>query len=453
MILRFRSLTFLWCVVLAAQVLPAQEMIQWKNPSFEELEHRPGSNFMVGTYGDGMIASVDWKHVSVFGETPPDVQPGQFGVRLAAKQGNTYLGMVTRDNNTQEGVYQYLGAPLLKDSTYVFTVWLARSDELYSISRVTGKAAYYNAPTVLQVWGINPDEGRTELLAESFPVTQTNWKQHALVMRPNRTWSGLKLTAFYAPGYDLGNGALLVDDLSPILRYAPQSTLDSKIFQEFQEKIDIQMVVSDSMLRVRARTSTGSTPDLIRLQNPSFDAEKFVRRNRLPLPGWRYFGSCAACNPKVEPHQNSKVKPRHGISYVALLSYKDSSCEAVAQTLSYGLERDSVYKFSLWLAHPLHTYKIFTPTNYNSYNKEKYGRALAFQVWGVNLNNGTTEILAETPLIDHKFWYKYDFLLTPRSDHYDTILLKAAFPHKKPSPYNGCVLVDHCSDIIRIPQD
>ncbi|HRI59483.1 MAG TPA: hypothetical protein PK228_07160, partial [Saprospiraceae bacterium] len=74
------------------------------NPSFED------------TPKTGEVP-VGWYDCGAAMETPPDVQPGSFGVVSSPYDGNTYLGMVVRDNETWEAVGQQLQQLLLLDST------------------------------------------------------------------------------------------------------------------------------------------------------------------------------------------------------------------------------------------------------------------------------------------------------------------------------------------------
>ncbi|QLH30266.1 MAG: hypothetical protein HWD63_13375 [Candidatus Parvibacillus calidus] len=59
-----------------------------------------------------------------FREKPPDVQPsGSWEVRKPANNGDTYLGMVVRENDTWESVSQQLSGTLKKGKTYTFDLF------------------------------------------------------------------------------------------------------------------------------------------------------------------------------------------------------------------------------------------------------------------------------------------------------------------------------------------
>lgn len=173
-----------------------------KNPSFEDIPN-------VSTVPGG------WKDYGLSTETPPDIQPGAFECTLAPRDGNSYLGLVVRDNDTWESVGQRLQVPLQQDSQYVFTAWLAKSALYMSTSKTTRMPANYATPVVLRIWGVNSSRDR-ELLATSPLVTHTQWLKSRFVLQPKKgIWKHLVLEAYYkdpkAPPY---NGNLLIDKCS-----------------------------------------------------------------------------------------------------------------------------------------------------------------------------------------------------------------------------------------------
>ncbi|NUO03060.1 MAG: hypothetical protein HUU01_20820, partial [Saprospiraceae bacterium] len=109
----------------------AQQPLPFLNPSFEDQPDfgKPPSG---------------WFFCGNSGETPPDIHPGGFyGVTAAPKDGRTYVGMVMRDNGTEEQLGQRLAAPLAPGQCYAFRIFAARSDQYASFSRTTGQPAPY----------------------------------------------------------------------------------------------------------------------------------------------------------------------------------------------------------------------------------------------------------------------------------------------------------------------
>lgn len=184
-----------------------QEVFTLKNPSFEKDEPAAG------------MGATDWINMGAPNETPPDIQPGMFEVNLEAQDGNVYLGLVTRDNNTWEGVGQQLDGYLQKDSSYTFSLYLARSNSFISTSKVTLKEATYNAPTILKIWGVNSQTQQDELLAESEPVSHSQWTRYTFTLKPTvADFDEIDLMAYYAPGFEQKNGNLLIDNCSAITK-------------------------------------------------------------------------------------------------------------------------------------------------------------------------------------------------------------------------------------------
>lgn len=183
-----------------------QQVINLRNPSFEM--DKPAC----------CVEPAHWTNLGDEFESPTDIQPGQFGVNIRAQNGERYVSMVVRDNNTVEGIGQKLAYFLEKDSTYAFSVWLARPARFESLSRLTQQPANYVKACVLQVRGTNTETGAAEILAESVPVTHTTWELYEFKLKPSReSFNRLDLVANYEAGVaEPYNGGLLVDNLSAI---------------------------------------------------------------------------------------------------------------------------------------------------------------------------------------------------------------------------------------------
>lgn len=202
-----KLLLFIAC--LFPMVLPAQPAgaIPLANPSFED---EPA----VGQAPRG------WENCGFEEESPPDVQPnGQFGVTQAAAHGNTYLGMVVRDNDSWECAGQPLPHPLQADTCYRLTLWACRAETYNSFSRISGQPANYNTPAVIRLWGGYVDKNREgfELLAETEPVVHTEWRKYQLKFTSTAPYDYLYLEAYYDQGRPYPyNGNVLVDELSAV---------------------------------------------------------------------------------------------------------------------------------------------------------------------------------------------------------------------------------------------
>ena len=131
-----------WLLLMGSGMLAqAQKTIQLRNPSFED---KPA----IGK------APSAWKNCGFKGESPPDVQPcGAFEVTTLASDGNTYLGLVTRDNDTWEKVGTKLSRKMEAGIVYEFKIQLTRSAQYQSASRLTNKATNFITPSRTQnIW-------------------------------------------------------------------------------------------------------------------------------------------------------------------------------------------------------------------------------------------------------------------------------------------------------------
>jgi hypothetical protein len=187
--------------------LLAQDVIRIENPGFES---KPAS----GVVPEG------WLNLGSSDETPPDIQPGFFGVDLEAAEGNTYLGLVVREHNTWEGVGQILESYLLKDSAYTFSLYLNRSNKYRSPLRGrNSEPISFTTPTILKIWGHNTITGEEELLAESMPPGHSEWVKYEFILQPKKgNYDEIDLMAYYAKGFEQTNGNLLIDHCSDIVK-------------------------------------------------------------------------------------------------------------------------------------------------------------------------------------------------------------------------------------------
>lgn len=188
----------------------AQSSIPLRNPSFEDIPKQS-------------IPPAGWKDCGFLGESPPDVHPATdtasyWNVTKKAQHGNTYMGMVVRDNDTYERVAQFLPMSLQAGECYEMSIYLSRSDYYISQSRVKNQLANYNTPVVLRVYGGQSICDTRELLYETSPVKNIDWQKYMIEFKPRTECNVIILEAFYeTPIWFPYNGNLLVDNASDII--------------------------------------------------------------------------------------------------------------------------------------------------------------------------------------------------------------------------------------------
>jgi len=199
---------FLLLVCLNLLLIPAfaqPTIIQLKNPSFED---------------DRGIAKTpqNWSDCTFMGESPPDVQPDPtFGVKTPALFGDSYIGMVTRDNSTWEGVSQRLSSRLKTAQCYQFSFYAARSANYHSASRLEPVEVNYNQAVKLLIWGGYALCDKRQLIVETEAIHHPEWQRYEVFFKPDAPYDHLILEAFYADPKDKPTcGNLLLDNLSEI---------------------------------------------------------------------------------------------------------------------------------------------------------------------------------------------------------------------------------------------
>ncbi len=198
--------------------------IKLNNPSFLDIAHAGGDQFNRGPRG--------WQDCGAPGETPPDVQPNPriafgdrpfFDVTLPAQDGPTYMGMVVRDNDTQEAVSQRLSAPIEGGKCYEMSLQLARSETYLSQAKSRDglggtEMVDFTKPIKIRIYGGNGYCQKTELLGETPLVENTDWKEYKLRFEPTTNHRFIFIQAFYkTPTLFPYNGNVLVDNLSDIV--------------------------------------------------------------------------------------------------------------------------------------------------------------------------------------------------------------------------------------------
>ena len=193
-----------------------QEVIVLENPSFEGV---PGAGEAAGK-----LPLPGWYDCGFVRETAPDIHTslekggGFFNVQQKAFDGNTYLGLVVRDNDTWERVTQRLSVPMEAGVCYEFSISLSRSLTYESPGRTTGEMANYATPAKLRIWGGAGQCDRAEKLAESSLVINSRWLEYNFRFEPTKEHRYIILEAFYkTPTPFPYNGNILLDNASAII--------------------------------------------------------------------------------------------------------------------------------------------------------------------------------------------------------------------------------------------
>ncbi len=178
-------------LLLVSSSLMAQ--VRFENASFE---------------GDPQDATtpIGW-HPCAMGTTP-DILPGPWGVYQEASEGETYMGLITRDDGTYESVGQRLAKPLEAKSCYTFRVDLAHSLSYSS----------YNAPLRIRIWGGQSRCQKGQLLAESEVIDHQDWESYEFKFTTKIPVNYILLEANFLSvnGEKMKKGNILLDNFTEI---------------------------------------------------------------------------------------------------------------------------------------------------------------------------------------------------------------------------------------------
>lgn len=214
----FLSLIILF-VGLSLTLCSQDQVIHLTNPSFEGIPAAGNKYFFLQ----------GWRDCAPYyfqGETPPDIH--QFGYKLfdvnvVAQDGNTFVGMVTRENReTWEMISQKLESMMFADKCYEFSIHLAKADLYISgvdpSDTINPIIKNFNKAVKLRIWGSSSPCKKTQLLAESELVNHSDWKKYTFRFKPKRNYTYILFEVFYkTPVLVPYNGNLLLDNASDIV--------------------------------------------------------------------------------------------------------------------------------------------------------------------------------------------------------------------------------------------
>jgi len=138
--------------------------------------------------------------------TTPGILPGFWGVYNLPSDGETYLGLITRSNNTWESIGQRLPASLQRGTCYDWSLDLAHS-ETY---------ACYNGPIRLRVWISKLKCQKDQLIYESPLIEHLDWRTYQVKFIPNDDCRYILLEAFHSEAPFQYQGNILLDRLREI---------------------------------------------------------------------------------------------------------------------------------------------------------------------------------------------------------------------------------------------
>lgn len=138
--------------------------------------------------------------------TTPDILPGYWGVYTEAYEGDTYAGIITRENSTFESFGQRLSAPLKRDTCYQMSLQLAHS-KVY---------AGYGNPIRLKISISDELCGESELIYTSPLIDHEDWRIYKFSFTPKQKAQYILIEAYHSDKPHSYKGNILIDAISSI---------------------------------------------------------------------------------------------------------------------------------------------------------------------------------------------------------------------------------------------
>lgn len=191
--------------------------------------------------------------------------------------------------------------------------------------------------------------------------------------------------------------------------------------------------------------------DTIRLRNSSF--EDTPKRGGEALEGIAGWFDCGRINfpaetpPDIHPngYWENNLPASDKKTYLGMVVRDNATYESVSQRLDTFLEAGKCYRFTIHLAKAAR-YISRTRTTGEEAN---YVTPIVLRIWGGSGYCNERELLAESAPVNNTSWQINTFEIRPKNN-IRSITLSAYYKTPTLLPYNGNLLVDGASDIVRI---
>jgi hypothetical protein len=227
------KINIILCITFLAFQVCAQKNVKILNGSFEGIPQRGMSD------NDEYLSWFDLENwfdcgFHIFkGESPPDLHPHNlWGNTQKPSDGETYIGMVVRDNLSFESIGQKLSQKLDTSKCYKIAIDLSKAAHYLSRSRLNDKSADFTNACVLRIWSGNAFCKSQEMLAQSTLVNHYSWKTYQFKIHPKYPYRYIILEAYYKSDPTnilVYNGNILVDNLQDLIEIDCNEKVDSII--------------------------------------------------------------------------------------------------------------------------------------------------------------------------------------------------------------------------------
>lgn len=195
-----------------------------------------------------------------------------------------------------------------------------------------------------------------------------------------------------------------------------------------------------------------SQRDTIRLKNPSFEGK--LQRGDVYFTGIEGWFDCGRINfptetpPDIHPngYWENNLPASDKNTYLGMVVRDNGSYESVSVRLDSVLKAGKCYKFSIHLAR---AEKYMSKSRITGLFAN-YITPSVLRIWGGNGLCNEKELLAESAPVNNTSWQINTFEFRPESD-IRSLTFSAYYKTPIQLPYNGNLLLDGGSNIVRIP--
>ena len=210
--------------------------------------------------------------------------------------------------------------------------------------------------------------------------------------------------------------------------------------------------ISIFIILVIQTLSAASQSDTVRLRNPSF--EDNPKKGGEAMDGISGWYDCGKINfpletpPDIHPngYWENNLPASDKKTYLGMVVRDNNTYESVSQRLDSVLLAGKCYKFTIHLAR---AEKYVSPTR-TTRTPANYTTPIVLRIWGGSGFCNDKELLAESKPVNNTSWQINSFEFRPKSN-IRSITFEAYYKTPIFIPYNGNILVDGASEIIRIP--
>ena len=192
--------------------------------------------------------------------------------------------------------------------------------------------------------------------------------------------------------------------------------------------------------------------DTVRLRNPSFeDTPRRGGDSNNVIKDWFDCGSInfrGESPPDIHPngYWQNNLPASDKRTYLGMVVRDNNTWESVSQRLDTPLEAGKCYSFTIHLSRA----PKYVSKSHMTNDDANYTTPVVLRIWGGNGFCDDKELLAESDAVSNSSWQIYVLQFKPKAN-VRSITLEAYYKTPTLYPYNGNVLVDGCSDIIRVP--